>query len=60
MTVTRPQTAPVRWPSREEFIEWGLRPCKTPDCRILVNVQVTGVPHCAACLRRHHAKRGRR
>jgi hypothetical protein len=30
MTVTRPQTAPVRWPFREEFIAWGLRPCAGP------------------------------
>lgn len=25
------------WPSREELLSWGLRPCEGSDCRKLVN-----------------------
>jgi hypothetical protein len=27
----------VTWPTREEFLRWGLRPCEGEDCRKLVN-----------------------
>lgn len=39
------------FPSRNELIAWGLEPCQTPDCRVLVNPEVA--PHCIRCKRRH-------
>ncbi len=55
-----PVKLPTRWPARQALIEWGLKPCPTPGCRVLVNVEVTGVPHCVECRSRHRNRKGRR
>lgn len=49
----------IPWPSRDEFIRWGLVPCKEPGCRVLLGPTVRGM-RCARCLRAWRATKFRR
>jgi hypothetical protein len=38
-----------RWPTRFEFIQWGLWPCDGDGCTVLVNAQLLTDGYCTAC-----------
>ena len=45
----------IPWPSREEFLAWGMVPCRINSCRGLINPYAERSELCV-----HHLRRARR
>jgi hypothetical protein len=50
MTVRPPAVPP--WPTRDEFLDWGMVECRGEDCRLLVNPYVLREEFCRGCHRK--------
>lgn len=48
----------VPWPSRAEFLDWGMRPCAGPDCRRLLAPAARG-SLCKSCTAERRRSRNR-
>jgi hypothetical protein len=48
------------WPTRDEFIAWGLRPCNSLSCRVLINPSLSDDECCMDCRRKQRDRESRK